>query len=136
MILLVEDLERAVEFYGQSLRLEAKDGEAGRYAEFDAGDGSALLLVKRDGSVAPMAAGAASGAAALLTFTIPLEGCEAWKKWLVQRGVPIERETIWVHGGRSLYLRDPDGRKLEFKTPPVAAPPKPVVIAKRKDEDG
>ena len=136
MILLVEDLERAVEFYGQSLRLGATDGDPGRYAEFDAGDGSALLLVKRDGSVAPMAAGAASGAAALLTFTIPLEGCEAWKKWLVQRGVPIERETIWVHGGRSLYLRDPDGRKLEFKTPPVAAPPKPVVIAKRKDEDG
>ena len=81
-ILLVEDLARAVEFYGQSLRLEATDGDPGRYAEFDAGDGSVLLLVKRDGSIAPMTAAAASSAAPL-TFTIPFDGCEAWKKWLV-----------------------------------------------------
>jgi len=134
-ILLVEDLARSVEFYAESLRMEMKDGDTGRYAEFEAGDGGVLLLVKQDGSIAPVAAAAAPNAAVPLTFTIPLEGCEAWKKWLVKRGVPIERETRWVHGGRSLYVRDPDGRRLEFKTPPVAEPPKPVVIAKKKDDD-
>lgn len=131
-VLLVEDVERSVEFYGRKLRLEPKDGDKGRYAEFDTGD-NILVLVRRDGSIAPMLPGSATEAA--LTFTIDHEGFEAWKKWFAQCAVPIERETKWIHGGRSLYVRDPDGRRLEFKTPPAVEPPKPTVITGKKKED-
>jgi hypothetical protein len=32
-------------------------------------------------------------------------------------------------------VRDPDGRRLEFKTPPAVVPPKPVVLEARKREE-
>ena len=60
-ILLVEDVERSVAFYEGDLLLEKRDGDTDRYVEFDTGDGGVLLIVKREGSIAPMAAGLAEG---------------------------------------------------------------------------
>ncbi len=134
-VLLVEDVAKSAAFYGGSVRLQARDGDAGRYAEFDTGDGGVLVLVKREGSIAPMAAGAAEEAPATLTFTIEPAGYELWKTWFAKCGVPVERETKWVHGGRSLFVRDPDRRRLEFKTPAAVEPPKPGAGAERKREE-
>lgn len=135
MVLLVEDVERAVEFYGKRLLLEQKDGDDGRYAEFSTGDGSLLTIVKRDGSIAPMAIPSMTDDSVTLTFAVAADGLETWKQWFARTGVAIERETRWVHGGRSLFVRDPDGRRLEFKTPPAIVPPKPVVLAEKKPEE-
>ena len=132
-ILLVEDVERSAAFYRENLLLTQKDGDTARYAEFDPGDGGSLLLVKRDGTIAPMAAAVAASAKVTLTFAIPTEGYETWKKWLAKLGVSVEHETRWVHGGRSLYVRDPDGWRLEFKTPPVLPPPPPSPPKPRDD---
>lgn len=134
-ILLVEDVERAAAFYTQELRLERREGDTARYAELDTGDGGVLLLVKRDGSIAPMVKEAAEKARATLTFEIPAEGYDLWKKWFVDRDVLIAQETRWVHGGRSLYVHDPDGWRVEFKTPAVLPPPPPVVPKPRVAED-
>lgn len=123
-ILLAEDVERMAEFYRKNLQLPQRDGDAGRYAEFDMGESGVLLLVKRDGSIAPMAQAAIPGGPARpIAFAIPQDGYEGWRAWLEKRGVPIVRETRWVHGGRSLYVQDPDGRTLELKTPAVVPPP-------------
>ncbi len=124
-VLLVENVERSLAFYRDSLRLEVLDGDAGRYTEFDLGDGGLLVIVKREGSIAPMALDAAAKTPPTLTFSIATEGYDTWRKWLAKCGVAIEHETKWVHGGRSIYVRDPDGRRLEFKTPPVLSPAKP-----------
>lgn len=134
-MLLVDDVEQAAEFYGGCLRFALRDGDLGRYAELDTGDGGVLLLVKRDGSIAPMAQAAETDSTVALTFAVEPEGLEVWKKWFSKRGVPVERETKWVHGGRSIFVRDPDGRRLEFKTPPAVVPPKPVVLEARKREE-
>ena len=131
-ILLVDDVERSVEFYGQSLMLRQTDADPGRYAEFDTGDGCALVLLRREGSIAPIAVPSMTDQAVNLSFSITADGYEAWKKWFPKRGVPIERETKWIHGGRSLYVRDPDGRRLEFKSPPAIEPPAPVIMADKK----
>jgi len=133
-VLLVEDVERAVAFYRDTLRLALKDGDTDRYAEFDAGEGGMLVLVKREGSIAPMAADAAAGDRVTLSFTVAEDGFASWRKWLAAR-VPVERETKWIHGGRSLFIRDPDGRRIEFKTPPQIAPPKPEPLPKKKSDD-
>jgi catechol 2,3-dioxygenase-like lactoylglutathione lyase family enzyme len=124
-ILLVEDVPRTMVFYRDILRLEVMDGDPERYVEFDLGDGGLLLLVKREGSIAPMALERIKDETSTLTFTIALEGYEHWKTWLGKKQVAIEREAKWIHGGRSIYVRDPDGRRLELKTPPAVAPPKP-----------
>ena len=132
-VLLVEDVQRSVAFYAQKLMLKAKDGDTDRFAEFDTGDGGVLVLVKRDGSIAPMVMTADDAVG--LTFTIAAEAYDIWKKWLASREVPIERETKWIHGGKSLYMRDPDGRRIEFKTPAVIVPPKLVPLTEKKRED-
>lgn len=135
-ILLVEDVERSVAFYQDDLRLERRDGDTGRYVEFDTGDGGVLLIIKREGSIAPMAMGATGNGPGALTFTVEDEGYEAWKKWLTKRGVAIEREARLIHGGRSMVVRDPDARRIEFKTPPVEKPPsRPPMAVERKFED-
>lgn len=126
-ILLAEDVERMAEFYRKNLQLQFRDGDKGRYAEFDMGDSGVLLLVQREGSIAPMAQAAIPGGPAKpITFAIPQEGYDGWRQWLEKRGVPILRETRWVHGGQSLYLQDPDGRTLELKTPALLAAPRPA----------
>lgn len=135
-ILLVEDVERSVAFYEGDLRLEKKDADTDRYVEFDTGEGGVLLILKREGSIAPMTGGLAEGAPHTLTFTVENEGYAAWKKWLAKRNVPIERENRWIHGGRSLFIRDPDGRRVEFKTPPEERPPsRPPMAVERKQEE-
>jgi catechol 2,3-dioxygenase-like lactoylglutathione lyase family enzyme len=116
-ILLVEDVSRTAEFYQDVMRFEAKDGDGERYVEFETADGGVLLVVQREGSIAPMASVAAAGAPATLSFAVTAEGYEAWKKWMKKRGIPIDQETKWIHGGRSLYVLDPDGRRIEFKAP-------------------
>lgn len=132
-ILLVEDVARSVAFYGETLRLEKKEGDTERYAELDTGDGGTLLLLRREGSIAPMAGGQISHA---LTFTVEDEGLEAWKKWLAKRGVAVEREAKLIHGGRTLVVRDPDGHRVEFKTPAsVKAPTRPPMAVERKQEE-
>lgn len=134
-VLLVEDVARSAAFYGGSVRLQPRDGDTGRYAEFDTGDGGVLVLVQREGSIAPMAAPAAEEAPATLTFTIEPAGYDLWKTWFAKCGVAVERETKWVHGGRSLFVRDPDRRRLEFKTPAAVEPPKPAPLPERKREE-
>jgi catechol 2,3-dioxygenase-like lactoylglutathione lyase family enzyme len=134
-ILLVEDVACSVAFYRDCLRLELKDGDTDRYAEFESGDESTLLLVKRDGSIAPLAAKSTAGAANALTFTVEDAGYESWKNWLTKRDVAIDRETKWIHGGRSFFVRDPDGRRIEFKTPATKKAPTrpPMAVAKRAE---
>lgn len=134
-VLLVEDVERAVDFYANKLRLERRDGDSNRYAEFDTGSGGVLVLVKQDGSIAPMAQPAAADAPMTLVFNIDLPAYETWRKWFAKVEVPIERETKWIHGGKSLFVRDPDGRRLEFKTPPLVTPPKPTVVTVKKSDE-
>ncbi|MEY2878149.1 MAG: hypothetical protein RLZZ15_529 [Verrucomicrobiota bacterium] len=135
-ILLVEDLAAAIAFYGQALRLEQCEADDNRFVKFDSGDGGELLLLKRDGSIAPMAADAAAGANNALTFLVDESGLGLWKGWLTRRGVAIDREAKWVHGGRSLFVRDPDGRRIEFKTPGTVKPPTrpPMPVVKKDDE--
>src|SRR4051812_20499396 len=97
-ILLVDDVGRTGEFYRDHLRLEVRDGDGERYLEFDTGDGASLLIVKREGSIAPMASVAVAGTPGTLTFAITPESYASWKKWLTQRQVEIVQETKWVHG--------------------------------------
>lgn len=134
-VLLVADVERSVEFYAEKLLLELRDGDTARYAEFNTADGGMLLVVKRDGSIAPMAAPAETDPGSTLAFTVEGDGYDRWKQWFTRQGVPVERETKWIHGGRSLFVRDPDGRRIEFKTPPAVVAPKPAAVEPRKRND-
>lgn len=52
-------------------------------------------------------------------FAVAATAYAAWRERLVARGIAIESEATWGRGGRSLYLRDPDGHLLELITPGI-----------------
>lgn len=52
-------------------------------------------------------------------FSIDPNEFEAWERHLITHGIEVLSRMDWPRGGRSLYLRDPDGHLLELLTPGV-----------------
>ena len=120
--LYVEDMSRAVAFYRDALGLTPMS-VGNRLSAFDAGGATVLLLFRRGatregfrwpgGYIPPH-----DGSGPLhVAFAVDPDGLEAWEAALTARGVPIESRVTWERGGRSLYLRDPDGHSVELVTP-------------------
>ena len=42
---------------------------------------------------------------------------EGWRTRFLELGIAIDAENQWDRGGRSLYVRDPDGHSVELATP-------------------
>lgn len=47
-------------------------------------------------------------------FTIDPADLDAWRTHLAAHSVPIERETTWPTGAKSLYFRDPAANSIEL----------------------
>jgi catechol 2,3-dioxygenase-like lactoylglutathione lyase family enzyme len=122
--LYVADIQRAREFYGTILGLACLGQEPDRHVFFRVGPG-VLLLFRAEATRA--------------TTTVPAHGAlgpghvclrissgsyEAWKRRLIDRGVPIEQEAAWPRG-RSFYFRDPDGNSLELAEEDIWPPEAP-----------
>ena len=91
--------------------------------------------MNREGTLAPMATKAMAGTSNAGTLTVEDDGYEAGKIGLAKRQGEIDREAKSIYGGRSGVVRDPDGRRIEFKTAAVVKAPSrpPMPIAKRPD---
>jgi catechol 2,3-dioxygenase-like lactoylglutathione lyase family enzyme len=124
--LYVDDLPRAIAFYRDSLGLAALNQDA-RFAAFDVGDRSVLLLFKRGatletvhlpgGTIPPH-----DGHGPLhIAFAVTTDELAVWETRLAEQGVAIEARTAWPRGGHSIYFRDPDNHLLELVTPGVWA---------------
>lgn len=124
-VLYVEDLARAVAFYRDELGLEFMAGDPHRFQSFRVGLGQVLLLFRRGGTLQPTIVPGGTipphdgGGTHHIGFAVKAESFDLWLARLRQRGIAIESETRWERGGRSLYLRDPDGHLLELITPGI-----------------
>ncbi len=120
--LYVKDLARSAEFYRRVFRFETLTSDD-RLCALAAGQRQVLLLFRKGttSEPVPLASGTIPGHEGSgrlhLAFCIPASQLEAWREWLTENGVPIESEVAWPRGGRSLYLRDPDGHLVELVTP-------------------
>ncbi|MDN5929195.1 MAG: VOC family protein [Hyphomicrobiales bacterium] len=118
--LYVDDLDRAEEFYGETLGLTRIAKVEGRHVFFRCDDG-VLLLFNADVTKVPPSADArlpvpphGTRGAGHLCFKASGEEIEAWRHDLEKKGVAIEADFEWPNGGRSIYFRDPAGNSLEF----------------------
>ncbi len=120
--LYTDDMERARIFYEDVLGLEPVFSDA-RLTAYGVAARSMLLIFRRGratetttmpGGVIP----GHDGAGPLhVAFAVGADELAAWASHLAARGVAVEGTTDWPRGGRSLYVRDPDGHLLELATP-------------------
>jgi catechol 2,3-dioxygenase-like lactoylglutathione lyase family enzyme len=125
-ILYTDDLARATAFYRDVLGLAGMRGDGDRFEAFDTGAQRVLLLFKRGGTLQPQPV--ASGGVIPphdgsgphhIAFAIAAADYDPWCATLRRHGIPIEGETHWERGGRSVYFRDPDGHLVELVTPGI-----------------
>ncbi|MBV8851154.1 MAG: VOC family protein [Methylobacteriaceae bacterium] len=120
--LYVDDLDHSARFYEDVLGLKRINKDQ-RFAGYDAGPRSVLLLFKRGstletvhmpgGTIPPH-----DGEGPLhIAFAITAETLAAWERHLQSHEIAIEGRTDWPRGGKSIYFRDPDGHLLELATP-------------------
>lgn len=121
----VEDVARAAAFYGDVLGLSPLTVADARFAAFDAGPSSVLLLFRRGGTLEDihLAGGtipAHDGSGPIhFAFRVPADSFGNWRDYLAGKGVPITAEMAWTQGGQSLYFNDPDGHVVELATPGI-----------------
>lgn len=121
--LYVDDMARARAFYVDVLGCEPLL-ESVRLLALSVGGVSVLLLFQRGatGEPLPTPGGVVPphGGTGIqhIAFAVPDEGhLERWAARFDECGIPIESRVQWQRGGRSLYIRDPDGHSIELITP-------------------
>jgi predicted enzyme related to lactoylglutathione lyase len=100
---ITQDMDRAVAFYRDALKLKLKFQDGARWAQFDVG-GTSLAL----SSPAEAQEGAVGG-----TAMIEIEDLDGARAGIVKAGGTILGERA-VTGGRSLAFRDPDGNIVQL----------------------
>lgn len=124
--LYVDDLERAAQFYRDVMDLKALTSDS-RFCAFDVGQTSVLLLFKRGATLDTVTLPGGTipphdGHGPLhIAFAVTAVDLPRWEERLAAAHVSIEGRTDWPAGGRSIYLRDPDGHLLELATPGIWA---------------
>ena len=125
-ILYTDDLARATAFYRDVLGLVVMKGDGERYQALDSGANRVLLLFKRGGTLTPQPVPTGGvipphdgHGPHHIAFAIAEADYETWRAWLAERDLPLESETRWERGGRSLYFRDLDHHLVELVTPGI-----------------
>jgi catechol 2,3-dioxygenase-like lactoylglutathione lyase family enzyme len=121
--LYARDLQRTAAFYRDLFRLKTLV-ESPRLVAFEIAEQRSVLLVFQAGATEEdivEARGAIPGhdgrGRLHLALSIGANDLDAWRERLAERGVDIVGEYRWPRGGKSLYLRDPDGALVELATP-------------------
>src|SRR6185312_9098565 len=121
--LYVDDLDRAARFYEEVMELPCIGGDETRFRAYDVGGRSVLLLFRRGATLETVKLPGGTipphdGHGPLhFAFAVAADEMPKWEKRLHERAVAVEGETTWPRGGRSIYVRDPDGHLVELATP-------------------
>lgn len=125
-VLYADDLERTVTFYREVMGLKPMKGDPERFQALDSGANRVLLVFKRGATLSsmPVPSGGSipphdGSGPQHIAFAIAEADYAAWCQRLATFNVPIESETRWERGGRSIYFRDPDEHLIELVTPGI-----------------
>lgn len=113
--LYVDDLEAAERFYTEVLGLRLHLKDEGKFVFYKMAETMLLIFdpktIEDDNHELPPHG---AHGPAHLCFRMAQEELDAWRDYLVKRGVEIETEHTWPNGARSVYFRDPAGNSLEL----------------------
>jgi catechol 2,3-dioxygenase-like lactoylglutathione lyase family enzyme len=115
-VLYASDVGAVARFYSEVLKLRPLEDPDELSAVFRLNDGGILLLFDPARASAPGRPVPSHGATGPghVAFAVDAGGLDAFAAELRRRGVEIEREIAWDEGGRSLYVRDPNGNSVEL----------------------
>ncbi len=126
VVLVVEDLDRALDFYTRILELRLSH-RSGSYAQLDTGATRISLYERAEMSAVlgrPLRAAHRDAPAFELGFKV--DDCAAEYAALVQRGAtPVVEPTDRAWGQRTAYVADPDGYLVELAQDLRGAPTSP-----------
>jgi lactoylglutathione lyase len=111
LCLLVEDLERSLVFYRDTLGLQINSQDTG-YADFKLGDTLLAIFQKNEATAMFPQSHMNTGGGCVIAF--PVENVELVCQELAKKGVEIfegPKEMPW--GQIVAYFKDPDGNVLE-----------------------
>jgi catechol 2,3-dioxygenase-like lactoylglutathione lyase family enzyme len=115
-VLYAADVGAAARFYSDVLSLRLLEEPDELSAVFRLDDGGVFLVfdpVRASAPDRPVPSHGATGPGHV-AFSVQAGSLDPLAVAIRQRGVEIEREITWDHGGRSLYVRDPAGNSVEL----------------------
>jgi catechol 2,3-dioxygenase-like lactoylglutathione lyase family enzyme len=113
-VLYTDDIAAATAFYTDVIGLRAIDPPDEHSAAFRLEDRSLLLLFEPQRSGAPERFVPSHGTVGPGHVAFRTTELDVLANELGSQGIEIEREITWPLGGRSVYIRDPDGNSIEF----------------------
>ena len=115
--LYVEEPVRSERFYRDLLGAKPKL-RVDRLHALELADGRILLLFRRGASISgedtPGGKIPGHDGRGTLHLAFQTGELEIWRRRIGELGLTVESEVHPAQGGRSLYLRDPDGHVIEF----------------------
>jgi catechol 2,3-dioxygenase-like lactoylglutathione lyase family enzyme len=122
-VLYASDVDAAVAFYRDILRLRQIDGPDEHSAALRLGD--AVLLIfdpARSSQVGRAVPAHGASGAGHVAFGVDPGTLVSWRRRLSEHGVALEQEQRWGDRGESLYFRDPAGNSVELVEGDIWAP--------------
>ncbi len=118
LALRARDPDATERFYVSVLGLKVVARHPARGSVWLDADGAIVMVERADGGERLPAEGTPPGTKDLVAFAV--DDLPAWRRRLVEAGVAIEGETP-----NTLYVRDPDGRRIGVSTYVFSPPPAP-----------
>lgn len=112
--LYIKDLDKAEEFYHDTLGLPLVSKADGRHIFFKAGSSMLLCFIADATKEETRFPAHFAEGKQHMAFGVELKDYEAWKEKVIDLQIPITHEHTWSSGLKSFYFEDPDGNVLEI----------------------
>src|SRR5262245_3029178 len=122
---MVDDVDRAIDFYTQHMGFEPGHNASPAFAEVNKGNLRLLLAGPESSAGRPMPDGRKPGPGGWNRIHLIVDDIAAEVERLRSAGLSFRNEIVSGPGGQQILLDDPSGNPIELFQPAEAAPGRP-----------